>query len=80
MDKKLKWEIIEEMNDDDDTPTCWSTTINHPTYGKFCWISYLGEKHGYAIEVKNIDNIHINEIMRCKSLSSAKRWVTMYLN
>lgn len=76
---KIKWEIIEEMNDDDGSPTCWGATINNPIYGKFCWISYLGEGYGYAVEIKNSDNIHVNEIMRCKSLASAKRWVAMHL-
>lgn len=77
MDKKIKWEVIEEMNDDDGSPTCWSAEINHWYHGKFCWISYFGESEGYAVEVKGFDGFI--ELVRCKSFSSAKRWVTMHL-
>lgn len=78
MDKKIKWEVLEECNDEySGEPSCWCAEINHWYHGRFCWISYFGEPKGYAVEVKGFDGII--ELVRCKSLSSAKRWVTMHL-
>lgn len=77
MDKKIKWEVIEEMNDDDGSPTCWSAEINHWYYGKYCWITYYGEKYGYVVEVEGLNGCY-TELVRCKSFTSAKRWVTIH--
>ena len=77
-DKKIKWEVLEECNDEySGEPSCWCAEINHWYHGKFCWISYFGESEGYAVEVKGFDGFI--ELVRCKSFSSAKRWVTMHL-
>lgn len=76
---KLKWKIVHECDDEDGNPTQWSTEINHPKYGKFCWINDMGNgiATGYFnVEVKRDGFI---ELARCKSLASAKRWVTMNL-
>ena len=40
---KLKWEPLWECDDDDGNHTAWSAEINHPTYGKYVWIT-LAEK------------------------------------
>ena len=68
---KEKWEVIHECDTDNGDPTQWCIVINSPVYGKFCWIddmvSYFGVNVAYC------------ELKRCKSLTSAKRWVTMNL-
>lgn len=77
MEMKEKWNIISEMVDEETgEPTCWSKEINHPKYGKYVWITENGE---------NIFDIEINRgsgftvLKTCKSLASAKRWVSINL-
>lgn len=74
--KKNKWEIVLECDDEDDTPTCWALEINHRKYGKYVWITKYDEQD-YTVEV--IPYNETIELMHCKSLVSAKRWVTMNL-
>lgn len=76
---KLQWNVIHECDDDDGNPTQWAAEINHPKYGKYCWINDMGSdiSTGYF-------NVEVNcggfvELVQCKSLASAKRWVTMNL-
>ena len=81
---KLNWEIIHECDDDDGNPTQWALEINHPLHGKFCWISETWTKQGhyFAVEVLTdgeIGRICFKELVQCKSLTSAKRWVSRYL-
>lgn len=56
---KLKWKIIHESDDEDGNPTQWSTEINHPKYGKYCWImdSYSNEP---LITNEEIEKYNIN--------------------
>lgn len=73
---KLKWKIIHESDDEDGNPTQWSTEINHPKYGKYCWIN---DMDGYfTVEVYYFYRGFV-ELARCKSFTSAKRWVTTNL-
>ena len=73
---KLKWKIIHESDDEDGNPTQWSTEINHPKYGKYCWIN---DMDGYfTVEVYYFYKGFV-ELARCKSFTSAKRWVTTNL-
>lgn len=71
---KLKWKIVHECDDEDGNPTQWALEINHSKYGKFCWINNMEDYFG--IEV---DYGELIELKQCKSLASAKRWVTMNL-
>lgn len=71
---KNKWEIIHESDTDSGKPTCWALEINHHKYGKYCWINDMGDY--FAVEVDCGDFI---ELKQCKSLASAKRWVSMNL-
>lgn len=70
----LKWEIIHECDDEDGNPTQWASEINHPKYGKYCWISNIGKY--FSVEV---DCGGFKELAKCKSLTSAKRWVSTQL-
>lgn len=72
---KLNWVIIHDSDEEDGTPTCWYTEINHSRYGKFVWIT-LNPKGCYDVEVNLGEFIALKS---CKSLASAKRWVTMNL-
>lgn len=76
---KLKWKIVHECDDEDGNPTQWATEINHPKYGKFCWINDMG--YGIATGYFNVEveRDGFIELARCKSLAAAKRWVTMNL-
>lgn len=71
---KNTWEVVIDCNDEDDNPTCWSKEINHKKYGKFVWITDNG--NGYNVEVIRDETIVLKE---CKSLASAKKWVTSNL-
>lgn len=67
------WTVIEECNDENDDPTCWVKEINSTRYGKYVWITDRGG--GYNVEVCSANKIY--PIKQCKSLVSAKRWVTI---
>lgn len=68
------WIIVHECDNEDGTPTQWCTIINKPEYGKYCWVSNI--RCGYVVEV-NVDGFR--QLVTCKSLTSAKRWVSMNL-
>ncbi len=69
-----KWEIVHECDDENGNPTQWCREINHPKYGKYVWISNMGPY--FAVEV---DHGGFIELVQCKTLTSAKRWVTRCL-
>lgn len=73
---KLTWKIIHESDDEYGDPTQWYTEINHPKYGKYCWINDMYDY--FTVEV-DYDYGDFTELARCKSLASAKRWVATYL-
>lgn len=69
-----KWEVVHDCDDENGNPTQWASEINHPRYGKYCWISNTGEY--FSVEV---DYGEFKELAKCKSLASAKRWVSTQL-
>lgn len=71
-----KWKTVQEANDDNENPTMWSKEINHPKYGKFVWI-VLDCNKCFNVEVDCDNEFRI--LVQCKSLASAKRWVSMHL-
>ncbi len=71
---KNKWTIVHDCDDDNGNPTCWSLEINHPQYGRYVWIAET--ETGYDVQ---IERSSIETIANCKTLSSAKRWVTSNL-
>lgn len=71
---KIKWNIIHEGDDENGNPTVWVAEINHPKYGKYCWINDMGTGY-FNVEV----GWGFQELVQCKSLTSAKRWVARYL-
>ena len=71
---RIKWNVIHECDDEAGNPTQWCVEINHPKYGKYCWINDIGS--GFNVEV---DYDGFIELVQCKSLVSAKRWVSMNL-
>lgn len=78
---RKQWEIVHECDDDEENPTCWVLEINHEKHGKYVWISlnYTGE---YDVEVTMYYDTLLDDmktLISCKSLASAKRWVTMNL-
>ena len=75
MDKNgIEWEIIHECDDEEGNPTQWVLEILHPVYGRFCWINDMGDYFGIEVDLGDF-----TELKQCKSLTSAKRWVTMNL-
>lgn len=77
MEIKEKWNIISEMVDEETgEPTGWSKEINHPKYGKYVWITENGEKM-FDIEIDRGSGFTV--LKTCKSLASAKRWVSINL-
>lgn len=71
---KNKWEIIHECDTDEGKPAQWCLEINHHKYGKYCWVNDMGDYFGVEVEYGGFI-----ELVQCKSLASAKRWVTMHL-
>lgn len=73
---KNKWEIVHDCDMEDGTPTCWAIETGKDAIGKkqFYWIDLTPEEN-YAV----IDHDCHTVLMICKSLASAKRWVTMNL-
>lgn len=69
------WKVVEECNDDNNNPTVWANTINNERYGKYCWITFDGKN--YLVEVSSSGKFIT--LAKCKSLKSAKRWVSMNL-
>lgn len=73
----LKWDVIHEMDEEETgNPTCWAAEINSLKYGKFIWITldYLGK---YNVEISTDGKFET--LVSCKSLASARRWVTRYI-
>lgn len=75
---KYNWEIVHE-SDDEKTgePTCWAAQIDSEQHGKYVWIT-LNANGLYDVEVKPFDDFNV--LVSCKSLTSAKRWVTMNIH
>lgn len=71
---KNTWEIVHDSDDENGNATCWVLEINNSKYGKYVWISETD--NGFDVEV---DRSSIVVIMNCKTLKSAKRWVSINL-
>lgn len=67
-----EWHIIHECDTENGTPTQWAKEINHPKYGRYVWIE---------LTYNNTYNVVTNDtvLKNCKSLVSAKRWVSTNL-
>lgn len=72
---KYLWMAILECDDDDDNPTVWATEINSERYGKYVWIEKYDEDEFHI----TINDYEWRTLKICKSLTSAKRWVSMNL-
>ena len=71
---KNTWEIIHDCDDEETgEPTLWAKEINHPEYGKFAWITE-NENGLYDGEV---DRDGFISLVTCKTVVSAKRWVSI---
>jgi len=71
---KKQWEIIHECDTEEGQPTQWCMEIDHSKYGKYCWINDMGDYYGIEVDYGGFV-----ELKQCKSLTSAKRWVTINL-
>lgn len=71
---KLQWSIVHECDEENGNPTQWAAEINHEQYGKYCWINDMGDYFGIEVNYGGF-----MELMQCKTLVSAKRWVTTQL-
>ena len=82
-----KWEIIHDSDTESGKPTCWALEINHEKYGKYVWITGAVARDEetieyYVVEVGEYYGVKLDdfkELVKCKTLTSAKRWVTRYL-
>lgn len=80
--KKKEYVAVHDCDTDEGLVTCWSLEINHPQYGKYVWITAMldyDEKTilHYNVEVYFVDNIHT--LVSCKTMTSAKRWISRNL-
>ena len=79
---KQGWEIIPEGNDENENPCMWfldvrGTEVEERIHSKFVWITKVNNME-FEIEIDPY-NIGFIKKMTCKTLASAKRWVTMNL-
>ena len=66
-----------DCDDDEDNPWVWASEINSKKYGKFVWISHAGDKQ-FEITTSNYgSSLGSTSLKVCKSLTSAKKWVSM---
>lgn len=73
----MKWDPILECDDDEGNPTVWTSEVNSKKYGKYVWISQEDDDE-FCITTSNYgSDLGSEPLMICKSLSSAKRWVSM---
>ena len=72
---KYNWIPVPECDDDDGNPTVWAAEVNSQKYGKFALISDVGDE--FEITSSNYSSFDCKPRMICKSLTSAKRWVSM---
>lgn len=74
MSREIKletWNIVHDCDLDDGTPTEWSLKVAE---GKWYWIDALSDG---TFDVIDQDNHTV--LKNCKTLSAAKRWVTINL-
>lgn len=70
------WEILHDCDDEETgKATCWFTKIDHDKYGENAFIAKAVE--GYNVEVYGSTDLIV--LKNCKSLTSAKRWVSTNL-
>lgn len=67
-----EWHIIHECDTENGTPTQWAKEINNPKYGQYVWIELT---YNNTYDVVANDTV----LKNCKSLTSAKRWVSSNL-
>lgn len=67
------WNVVHDCDTEAGSPTCWAKRIDHPVYGQFIWISQYSDEQ-FAVEA--IPQNDVKVLATCKSLPSAKRWVT----
>ena len=68
---KREWNIVHDCDLENGTPTEWSLKVADD---KFCWID---EVSNGTFDVIGYDAHTV--LANCKTLASAKRWVTMNL-
>ena len=68
------WKPVIDCDDDEGNPTVWAIRIDSYRYGRFCWISDIGD--GFEITTSYSQE---RPIKVCKTLASAKRWVAMHI-
>jgi len=73
---KLNWQVMHDCDDENGNPTSWTADINHPYYGKYCWISDAGGH--FNVEI-SLGGFEFEELVKCKTLTSAKRWASVHL-
>lgn len=73
---KKTWEVVHEMDGENGEATCWCREIEHDKYGKYVWIT---ENWDGTYEVEARPDGYMITLKVCKTLTSAKKWVTTYL-
>lgn len=82
MAKKNEWAVVPEGDTDSGKHTCWALEINHERYGKYVWITGVLDHDEETIiryDVEVIPYSDVKTLAECKTLTSAKRWVTQFL-
>jgi len=78
MNTKYNWQPIEESDLDDGTHTCYGCK---DASGNLLWLTQLSDgSWDVEAKMKIAGGYHeyIHTVVNCKSLTSAKRWVSRY--
>ena len=69
------WEVVHDADLDDGTPTMWSIKVKTEERKEIYYWICLVHDGTYNVELNDGETV----LKNCKSLTSAKRWVTMNL-
>lgn len=67
----MNWEPVLECDDEEGNHTVWAKEVNSKKYGRYIWIEINPDNDFEVVASEN------RILVKCKSLVSAKRWVTI---
>lgn len=73
------WKPLTDLDLRDGTHTCWYTELPRHlwgVYGKYAYISECSGEKPYLVYVDPEGEGYTIDMMECKTLTSAKRWVS----
>lgn len=76
----MNWHPVLECDDEDGKPSVWVAEVNSEKYGRYVWISDAGDNDFEITTSRYGSDLGSDPLKVCKSLASAKRWVSMNIH